>query len=71
MPPPVAPTAAEDLELMGVIGGQTPEAIILNRRSGKTHTVTVGQTIEGMTVQEIAPRSVVLQIGEGSVRIGL
>jgi hypothetical protein len=70
-PPPVSPPVADDFELMGVIGGATPEAIIMDRRSGKTYTVTVGQVIDGMTVKEIAPRSVVLEVGKGSIRIGL
>lgn len=49
------------IELQGVLGGKTPKAIILYKRTQKTSTVSVGDDLGEFMVVEIRDRSVILK----------
>ncbi len=49
------------IELQGVLGGKTPRAIIMYKRTQKTSTVSVGDDLGEFMVVEIRDRSVILK----------
>jgi len=68
---PSISSKAAGLELAGLIGGDNPQAIIRDRKTGETYYVTAGQFIGDLMVKEVASGSVVLAAGDEEITIVL
>lgn len=55
-----ASTVSDEIGLVGILTGNSPQAIIEDRKSQKTYYISRGQTVNGITVEEI---------GDGIVRL--
>ena len=58
------PGALEDIFLVGLLSGDVPQAILENRKTQQTYYLSQGQSANGITVDEIHGRSVVLSSGD-------
>jgi hypothetical protein len=65
------PSLAGFLELAGIIGGENPQAVLRDRRNGDTYFVSEGEAISDVTIKEVRERSVVLQVANGEIELGL
>lgn len=59
------------IELQGVLGGRSPRAIVLYKRTKKTSTVSVGDDLGEFKVVEIRDRSVILKWREELFELSL
>jgi type II secretory pathway component PulC len=62
---------ASRLTLIGVVSGDSPQAIIEDSGKGKTSFVGVGQMVEGMVVEEVHDNRVVLSLNGERVELSL
>ena len=67
----IVPDLANELQLQGVIGGDSPQAIILHKRTQQTHSVRVGQKFGEFTVVEIHSMRVILQWRDETIEISI
>jgi hypothetical protein len=65
------PSIAGFLELAGIIGGENPQAVLRDRRNGDTYFVSKGEAVSDVTIKEVRERSVVLQVADGEIELGL
>ncbi|MBI4436832.1 MAG: hypothetical protein HY590_05435 [Candidatus Omnitrophica bacterium] len=52
--------SVQDLNLLGIVTGKNPQAIIEDKKGGKTHFVNKGDTIGALRVEEIQEERVIL-----------
>ena len=63
---------AQRLNLIGVIDGDPPQAIIEDTQSKRTHFVSKGQTVvEGLVVDEVQATKVILRLGDEKITLSL
>jgi hypothetical protein len=62
---------AANLELIGVVGGKEPQALLRDRKTGSVYYILAGQKIGELTVDEIRSRSVLLTRGDEQIEVGL
>ncbi len=55
------PDLIKDINLVGIVSGENPQAIIEDKRLEKTYYVSKGQSIAGFQVEDIQDGKVVLQ----------
>lgn len=51
----------ENLQLVGIAWGEAPEAMIRDKKEGRTHFLKAGQTFKGITIKEVFKDRVVLE----------
>lgn len=60
------------LSLLGIVSGESPQAIIEDSQTKKTHFVSEGQHVaEGARVKEIADSSVILEVADETIELTL
>ena len=57
---PALKESVKDLNLLGIVSGKNPQAIIEDKKEGKTHFVNKGDSIGLLRVEEIAEDKVIL-----------
>jgi hypothetical protein len=62
---------ASALNLIGVVSGESPQAIIEDAQHQKTSFVSVGQTIGGFTVEEVHENKVILSLNGKKIELSL
>lgn len=62
---------AGNLSLVGIIAGDSPQAVIEDKKSQKTYYVTKDQSFDGFTVEEISSGKVVLDYGGRKITLVL
>lgn len=63
---------ASRLTLMGVVSGESPQAIIEDSETKKTYFVTVGQTVtEGATLEKVLDNRVILDLNGEKIELSL
>ena len=71
-PSPEVKQLATRLSLIGVVMGESPQAIIQDSQSGKTFFVTTGQVVvDGMVVESLQENRVVLSLDGETIDLSL
>lgn len=63
--------AADNFNLVGIIPGDTPQAIVEDRTAGKTYYLSKGASINGAVVREISNSKVVLDYNGDTISLVL
>lgn len=67
-----ATALSQRLNLIGVIDGDPPQAIIEDTQSKRTYFVSVGQpVVEGLVVDEVQATKVILRLGDETITLSL
>lgn len=54
------PDLMKDFNLVGIIAGENPQAVIEDKKNQKTYYVTKGQTVNGMQIEDIREGKIIL-----------
>lgn len=64
-------SALKDLVLVGVLPGETPQAVLEDRKAQKTYYLSPKQSTDGITVEEIHGDTVTLDVGGETRKMSL
>jgi type II secretory pathway component PulC len=67
----VASALAEQYSLVGVVGGERPQAMLRNRKTNTLHYAAAGELVGELLVKQVNDRSVIVEASGEEIEIGL